>query len=763
MERFLLQIGIMKKIFIILIAIALIAISFFVYEKNENDENADMEHFAKAIADESDKDFETAASIFIEKIKNDQTVNGWFEENLPSDDSVFSYLRLHYFDQVEFLNDYTTTFALCDNETYIKLDDDTEVLCNDWFVNLLNSNDKTVVNDNLILVDDPTTDTYYLIAIDFPDNHSIFLEFYKDKNLDRFTTDNLKNYSFCIYKNNILDYKFGSYLYPNSFKNFISQEDGIHKGNRYKHLILNDLNLNKTVVVTIEYERWLRFVAPFSIIFFALLLSYFLYIYFYEGRTYFRKSFHGKMQITILLTLAFSFFIVGLVSFLFLNNNIKKKTEITQYKQANIIRNRLETTILEENSLTNNEYLHTLAETFICDINIYDLDGNLINSTLGDHAHEGDYQTINKNAYKTICGEGAGYLMQIELYGDEKCSSYYFPILDKNNEIIAVLNVPYFDSDSEYDDRISNFILNYINIIIVLLCISSFIMVLITRKTLKPLKIIEEQMAKTSFGVTNEPIEWNSRDEIGALIQQYNKMLVQLENAANQLARNERENAWREMARQVAHEIKNPLTPMRLNIEYLQMLGERKDPNFESNFKETLSSLLEQIDTLSKIATAFSNYAKLPENTPTTFDLSELLKSIIKLYDVEKNISITLSYNEKEQWLLFADKNNLGRVIGNIIKNGIQAIGNETGHIEVTLNKLGERYKITISDDGCGIKDEDKAKIFFPNFTTKSSGMGVGLSVSQNIVQAMGGNISFSSKVGIGTVFTIDIPILKEM
>lgn len=753
----------MKKIFIILIAIALIAVSFFVYEKNEREENADMEQFAKVIADESDKDFETAACIFIEKLKNDSTVNGWFEENIPSDDSIFNYLHVKYFDQIELLNDYAITFALCDNDTYINIEGDNEVLCNDWFVNLIDANDKTVINDNLFQVDDPTTDTYYLISVDFPKNHSIYLEFYKDKNINRFATDNLKNYSFSIYKNNILDYKFGNYLYPNSLKNFISQNDGIHKGNRYKHLILNNLNHNKTIVVTIEYERWLRFVAPFSIIFFALLLSYFLYVCFYEGHTYFRNSFHGKMQITILLTSTFSFCIVGLVSFLFLNNNIKKKTEISQYKQTNIIRNRLETNISDENSLTNNDYLLDLAETFICDIKIYDLNGNLINSTLSYHSHFDDNQSINKEAYNIIYYEGAGYYMQKEVYGNEDCNSYYFPILDKNNELIAILNVPYFDSDSEYDDRISNFILNYINIIIVLLCISSIIMILITRKTLKPLKIIEDQMGKTTFGVANEPIKWDSRDEIGALIRQYNKMLNQLENTANQLARNERENAWREMARQVAHEIKNPLTPMRLNIEYLQMLWERKDPDFESNFKETLSSLLEQIDTLSKIATAFSNYAKLPENTPTTFDLSELLKSTIKLYDVEKNISITLIYNDKEEWPLFADRNNLGRVFGNIIKNGIQAIGTETGHIEVILNKLGERYKVQISDSGCGIKEEDKAKIFFPNFTTKSSGMGVGLSVSQNIVQAMGGNITFSSKDGIGTVFTIDLPILKEM
>ena len=753
----------MKKIFIILIAIALIAVSFFVYEKNESDENADMQQFAKVIADESDKDFETAACIFIEKLKNDQTFNSWFENNIPSDDSIFSYLKIHYFDKIELLKDYAITFALCDNNTYINVDGDDEVLCNDWFVNLIDNNDKTVINDNLFQVDDPTTDTYYLVSVDFPGNHSIYLEFYRNKNLNKFATNNLKNYSFSIYKNNILDYKFGNYLYPNNLNNFISQDDGFHKGDRFKHLILNDLNHNKTIVVTIEYERWLRFVAPFSIIFFALLLSYFLYIYFYEGRTQFRKSFHGKMQITILLTLAFSFFIVGFVSFLFLNNNIKKKTEISQYKQANIIRNKLETNILDENSLTDSDYLHELAETFICDIKIYDLDGNVVNSTLSDHAHVDDYQSINEDAYHTICEEWAGYFMQTEWYGDEKCSSYYFPILDKNNELIAVLNVPYFDSDSEYDDRISNFILNYINIIIVLLCITSIIMILITRKTLKPLKIIEEQMGKISLEGNNEPINFEGHDEIGALVQQYNNMCQQLEIAANQLARSERENAWREMARQVAHEIKNPLTPMRLNIEYLQMLWDRKDPNFEKNFKETLASLLEQIETLSKIATAFSNYAKLPENTPTTFDLSELLKSTIKLYDVEKNISITLIYNEKEEWPLFADRNNLGRVFGNIIKNAIQAIGSETGHIELILSRLGERYKIQISDNGCGIKEEDKKKVFFPNFTTKSSGMGVGLSVSQNIIQAMGGNITFSSKVGIGTVFTIDIPILKEM
>ena len=755
----------MKKIYIILITIALIAVTVFFHHRKENLENAEMERFAQTIADETDHNFETEAVMFIGKMKIDQTINNWFKDSLPSDDTIFDYIKNHYLNSIDLLNSYNITFALCNNETYFQLEDDEEnkILCNDWFVNVMQSNDTTVINENLIHVDDPTTDTYYIVTIAFPENHTMFLEFYKEKIISPYTFGNLKNYSFSIYKHNILDYKFGNYYYPNNLKNFIAQDAGIHKGKKFKHFIFNDLNNNKSIVVSIESERWMRYVAPFSVIFLALLLAYFLFTYFeHDRRGFFKNSFHSKMQLTIVLTLTLSFVAIGITSFLFLENNITKKTQIEQYKQANIIRNRLEVNMLSDNSLYSQNYLKYLEETFFCDINIYNLDGILINSTLKHSINISD--TIEAHAFEAIISDGAGYHVQVELFDDEKCTSYYFPILDNSNNLAAILNVIYFDSKSEYDDNLSDFALNYINIIIVLLGISSIIVLLITRKTLKPLKIIEVQMGKVRLDGHNEPINFKGRDEIGALVEQYNNMCRQLEDSANKLARNERETAWREMARQVAHEIKNPLTPMKLNIEYLQMLWDRKDPKFEENFKETLKSLLEQIDTLSKIATAFSNYAKLPENSPTIFDLDELVKSTIKIYDVEKNISISLIYNENDDWTMFADKNNLGRVMGNIIKNAIQAIGKkDDGCITVILNKLGERYKIDIADNGCGINEEDRAKIFFPNFTTKSSGMGVGLSVSQDIIQALGGNITFTSEVGKGTVFTIDIPILKNM
>ena len=766
----------MRKIYIILIAIALIAATVFIHQRNENKENAEMERFAQIIANERDEEFEKATEQIIDEIKNDSLFNKMLDSDIvPSDDSITVYLNTNYFNKIELYKNYNRTFTLCDNSTLIRFNDnDSLQSCDEYFANIFESYSSYFFENGLCHIDDPTSDIYYIVIMMFDNYQTLYLEFYKEKiynkllldsdstNFDNFIIPNLKNYSFAIYNNNILHYKLGNYYYPNSFKNFISQEDGLHRGKEFKHFILNDLDNNKSIIVSIESERWMKFVAPISIIFFTLLLAYFFYIFFETSRSnMFKLSFHTKMQFTVLLVLTFSFIAIGITSFLFLRNNITKKTQIEQYKQANIIRNNLESNILAENNISNHDIIYSLKETFFCDISIYDLDGILINSTLPGANIDEDI--LNENAYKTILFDNAGYYLQKESYKDEKYSSYYFPILDKNNKLIAILNVIYFDFQQEYNDNLSDFALNYLNIIIVLLVISSIIVILITRKTLKPLKIIENQMRKISLEGINEPINFKGRDEIGALVKQYNNMCRQLEIAANKLARNERESAWREMARQVAHEIKNPLTPMRLNIEYLQILWDRKDAKFEENFKETLKCLLEQIDTLSKIATAFSDYAKLPENTPTSFDLAELLKSTIKLYDVEKNITISLSYNEKDAWTLYADKNNLSRVFGNIIENAIQAISSEQGLIKVILSKLGKKYQIKISDNGCGIKDDDKNKVFFPNFTTKSSGMGVGLSVSQDIVQRMGGSITFESEVGKGTVFIIDIPILKEI
>ena len=365
---------------------------------------------------------------------------------------------------------------------------------------------------------------------------------------------------------------------------------------------------------------------------------------------------------------------------------------------------------------------------------------------------------INRNAYEHIKFKNRSYYSTEEKIDGIKYNSSYFALRDKEGNTQAIINIPYFDNNIKSKINMSNFIITYLNIILVLMGASALVVIIVTRNTIKPLEIIQDKMQKISLTGKNEEIEWNSKDEIGDLIKIYNKLIKELEISANKLMRSERETAWREMARQVAHEIKNPLTPMKLNIQFLQMAWDEKNPDIDRKLRETTKTLLEQIDILSNIATAFSNYAKLPQKNIEILNIKELIINTINLYDNQQNIKFKFIEENESDYIINSDKNNLSIVFGNIIKNAIQAIGKkEDGNILIKIKDIDEFYNIEIIDNGCGIREEEKKKIFMPNFTTKSSGMGVGLSIVYDILETLGGSISFESEVGKGSIFSINI------
>ena len=242
------------------------------------------------------------------------------------------------------------------------------------------------------------------------------------------------------------------------------------------------------------------------------------------------------------------------------------------------------------------------------------------------------------------------------------------------------------------------------------------------------------------------------------MVKQYNQLIVELEKSAAELKRTTTESAWRGVARQVAHEIKNSLTPMRLSVQMLQRNVENGKATPEQ-IQRTTNTLIEQIDALSDIASSFSRYAKLPENHPQPLDLAELVGNVVNLYDNSDNITFTYDYNQTVDHTYNGDKTNLNSAVGNLVKNAVQAIGTKPdGKINVSLKSDDKQFIISVKDNGKGIKDEDKSQIFLPNFTTKTGGSGVGLSLTYNIVQAAGGTISFESQVGKGTEFVIELP-----
>jgi two-component system, NtrC family, nitrogen regulation sensor histidine kinase NtrY len=276
------------------------------------------------------------------------------------------------------------------------------------------------------------------------------------------------------------------------------------------------------------------------------------------------------------------------------------------------------------------------------------------------------------------------------------------------------------------------------------------------------LKQIQDKISRFKLGSTNEKIEWKRNDELGKLVNEYNKMIDELERSAELLAKSERESAWREMAKQVAHEIKNPLTPMKLNIQHLQNILKDNDSLHKEKIDRITKTLIEQIDVLSGIASEFSDFAKLSHTKNEKIDLYELITNSIDLYKNTENWEISFE-SEKGKYFVLADYKQLLRVFTNLITNAIQAIDDrEKGVIKIEVKSSDNDILISVSDNGKGISDEEKARIFSPNFTTKSAGSGLGLSMVKNIIETAGGKIRFESELNKGTIFYILLPAFNK-
>jgi nitrogen fixation/metabolism regulation signal transduction histidine kinase len=271
--------------------------------------------------------------------------------------------------------------------------------------------------------------------------------------------------------------------------------------------------------------------------------------------------------------------------------------------------------------------------------------------------------------------------------------------------------------------------------------------------------LISEKMKEVNLGKMNEAIDWTREDEIGELVKEYNKMVEKLGESAVALAKSEREGAWREMARQVAHEIKNPLTPMKLSIQYLQKAVDNNQPNVKELSGSVAKTLVEQIDHLSKIAADFSQFANIGNTHVELFDLHSVIGSLKDLYEPNKNVDIEWKPVEKAM-MVEADKTQMNRLFTNLIANAVEACHDKADcHIAITEETNDGVGVVSISDNGEGIPPEMRSRIFIPNFTTKSSGTGLGLAMVKGIVEQAHGKIWFETEMGKGTTFHVELPL----
>lgn len=577
-----------------------------------------------------------------------------------------------------------------------------------------------------------------------------------------------QGYSYAKYKNYNLISRFGNFSYPLTSASLtkldVTDYEIVKEG--YLHYIMQLKNNTQIVVSTILRSEL------FTINIFSALLIFFLFCVLIlfavaqlkQPQHLLQFTLRGRIQLQLLLVLLFSFFILGYGSISSFKDQFKRQsvTEVSSKTRAILIE--VEEKISNERNLKNfsNEYLNyllsRLANTFSTDINIFDKAGNLVaSSKVQLYQQKLTSAKINTEAYFYLANQEKTEYMHEERIGNLQYLSSYVPLRNKQNKILGYLNLPYFSKQGELENEISSFLISLINIYLILFTISIFTSLVISNRITYPLVLLREKISGIKLGKSNELIVWEGKDEIANLVNEYNRMVVELMNSAEQLAKSEREGAWKEMAKQVAHEIKNPLTPMKLSVQLLERSWNDQHPDFENKLKRFSQTLIEQIDTLSGIATEFSNFAKMPTPNFDDINVKEIINASVNLFKDTPNIQFKTELPEGAVFVR-GDKDYLLRIVNNLIKNSIQAIpADQNGKIEVIVLKSKEYITIKVSDNGLGIHDEYKSRIFNPNFTTKTTGTGLGLAMVKNMVEIMGGTIHFTSELNKGTEFVIQL------
>ncbi|WP_010523018.1 sensor histidine kinase [Aquimarina agarivorans] len=388
---------------------------------------------------------------------------------------------------------------------------------------------------------------------------------------------------------------------------------------------------------------------------------------------------------------------------------------------------------------------------------IYDLEGELLiksnESFIKDSVKQGIPDIVIS---KMNSSPKKRFLVSYDREGERFQSSYSY-ITDNKFKPLAILNLPYLQNDDLVKKDILAFLRSLVEVYLFMLLICIGLAYLLSNYITRSITTISEKINKTRIGKQNKKIKATYiSEEVSVLVEAYNSMIDQLEESAIKLAVSERENAWREMAKQVAHEIKNPLTPMRLTVQNFHRKFDPNDPNIKSKLTEYSDTLIQQIDTMSTIASAFSNFAKMPERKDEILNVSEVVGSALEIF-AEKGIVFNAS---AEKILINFDRTQLIRVITNLVKNALQAIPEDrTNEVVVTISRQANDAYIYVKDNGVGIDLENKHQIFEPNFTTKSSGMGLGLAMVKSIIETYKGTISYSSVKNEGTAFVVRIPL----
>ena len=602
----------------------------------------------------------------------------------------------------------------------------------------------------------------------------------------------MSGYSYAFYRDGRLLTQFGPYTYSlvnadydaalHGFNRVVSRDLNyelydhlVYRPTRFKLIVVSKPVNNFTTqlaaisfiyivlvvfvaLVSLVRELWINF-RRFSFRIGQYRIKYFLHMNHMLYKT--------RIQLSMVGTVVFTLIITGIITFYNISQQYRAQQSQTLLEKINRITEGFNKELFRNSSLPLDAQtelaISSIAKINAADLNLYNTRGELVYTTQ-PKLYKGGFLAprINPKAYVYLHKLHKLEYVNNETFGTLKYITAYSAIRNNRNEPMGYLSLPYLTNEQEYEEKVGVFLNALINVYTLVFVAIGFFAVFVANKITSPLTLIQKILSETKIGRKNEPIVWDHHDEIGDLIREYNTMISALEDSADKLARSERENAWREMAKQIAHEIKNPLTPLKLGVQLLEKSWKEKDPNFNRKFEKFSKSFIEQIESLSLIASEFSNFAKMPDTVLRTVNLRDILDRSVEVYSQDDRVSIAFTDSSgAETVLVKGDKDQLLRSFNNLIKNSIEAIPEgRIGEVRIMLDLLGGYARVTIRDNGNGIPESVQERIFMPNFTTKSSGTGLGLAFVKQAIENMGGSISYETAMEEGTTFYLNIPVV---
>ncbi|MPR32568.1 ATP-binding protein [Salmonirosea aquatica] len=783
----------------------------YVVESQENTKDVlNKKEFGQQLLTGNDPLAEFLLKKDIQLVAQDREVQQFLVNNVPlAREMIQQRIRSQYLDR--YLDEYTVEVLTFDRQGN-PLDNSAQARSHDYYLNTFGKPAFATPYPGVFMIDMPGLDTSAAstsgVGVPLPDNavrdttfakqYVAFITIQNQAELagyvvvdlrqrprvsrdpapmpdERFvkTPDN-QEYSYALFEGDVQKFSSGPYNYERKFPSTVLLDSALYTTgldlHGYRHVGQVGTH-NRRIVVSTKSWGWNGFLANFSFLYLILVVVVALVIFghaLHSGISNLPLTYSTKIQ--ILLNAAFIipllivlFFILGIIDSHYRENQENAHIVNTRNLSVNIIgymddyrQGRMSQGYFEQQ-------IKQIARDGDLVVNLYDTTGKILLASK-PMLYQGGLvsELINPVAMKQIVEQKENQLLLNESLGDKPYNTAYVGLKSYDQKLLGVLSVPQFDAKSILDRQIIDIVASVLIVFTTMLIVFLLVSYLAANLLIEPLRVLARKISTTNLNQLNDPLPWHSNDEIGSVIKKYNQMLVNLDHNKQALSSNEKQSAWREMARQVAHEIKNPLTPMKLTLQQLQRTIRRDDPEALEKVNRAMESIIKQIDTIGYIAQSFSDIARMPPPKNELFEVTSVVNKAYELYSSDDTVTFRREITPGPLYVI-GDRQQFGSSISNLIINARQSVPeSRPAQVTVRLYTYNETIIVEVEDNGTGIPQNIRSRVFLPNFTTREGGTGLGLAMAKRIIEYAGGSIWFETEEGIGTTFFLSLPLVES-